>query len=235
MAEHPIIFSTDMVIKILTCANCGTITIEIKCPKCGSKDRLKTQTRRIVKARKLHPDYGKPVWDEAFVDGTLPEPYLHVPFDGLDYSGRSVYDHCGRTVHRHYPKWEVGDTLWVREALYCDEKGYFGRYKADNKPVGGELPLVWCWKTKHLSGRFMPKIQARIFLEIKNIRVERVQDIIHKDMRAEGVNGIYCGPGLQDYSYEKPFIKLWNSLNAKRGYGWDKNPWVWVIEFKRVT
>ena len=207
MAEHPIIFSTDMVVKILTCANCGTITIEIKCPKCGSKDRLKTQTRRIIKPQ---PDIGSyKGWAES----------------------RGIWRNTQSFPGKRWrcPYGQVGDTLWVREALYCDEKGHFGRYKADNKPVGGELPLVWCWKTKHLSGRFMPKIQARIFLEITNIRVVRVQDISGRDARQEGIVPRKDGWCRDD------FTQLWDTLNAKRGYGWDKNPFVWVIEFKRVT
>ena len=182
-------------------------------------DGRKTQTRRIVKARKLHPDYGVPIWDEAFVDGKPPEPYLHVPFNGREF---------GRTVHRHYPKWEVGDMLWVRESLYCDNKGHFGRYKADDAPVGGDLPLVWPWKTKHLSGRFMPKHLTRIWLEITNIRVERVQDINVDDCFAEGVS-------TQQATHAQPyFTAIWDSLNAKRGYGWDKNPFVWCISFKKI-
>ena len=188
MAEHPIIFSTEMVRAIL--------------------DGRKTQTRRIIK----------------------PEPNYMKEFGETDDNVKH------NIAKRVCPYGQVGDTLWVREALYCDEKGHFGRYKADNKPVGGELPLVWCWKTKHLSGRFMPKIQARIFLEITNIRVERVQDISEKDCYAEGITE----DEAIKYWHDGPqpvwaFSDLWDSLNAKRGFGWDKNPFVWCIEFKRFT
>ena len=214
MAEHPIIYSTEMVRAVL--------------------DGRKTKTRRIIKPQpefRQNKIVGKDVWCwDIYVWGAT----------GLSPNILSIVDKC--------PYGKVGDTLWVREALYCDEKGYFGRYKADNKPIGGELPLVWCWKTKHLSGRFMPKIQARIFLEITNItRVERVQDITPRDCVVEGIELIYGnrglspGAGYRDYSgaveacgATASFRTLWDSLNAKRGYGWDKNPWVWVIEFKRT-
>ena len=239
MAEHPIIFSTDMVRAIL--------------------DGRKTQTRRIIKARKLHPDYGKPVWDEAFVDGKPPEPYLHVPFG----------EGSNRTVHRHFPKWEVGDTLYVKEG-YRIKANLLPRYMIKVFYIAdgniNRLRLTekeWnLWNNRkypyrNTPGRFMYKSLARIFLEITNIRVERVQDISEKDAIAEGITDdeliftcLYdcanrnCdkidGKTLCDiYHTEEDcwqteaFGMLWDSLNAKRGYGWDKNPWVWVIEFKR--
>lgn len=68
---------------------------------------------------------------------------------------------------------------------------------------------------------------ARTFLEITNIRVERVQNISGPDVYNEG-----CPPECA--SYRMWFSHLWNTINAKRGYGWDKNPWVWVIEFKSL-
>ena len=207
MAEHPIIFSTEMVRAIL--------------------DGRKTQTRRIIKEI---PAY--------YVLGNRPKSYEEHEYAFLDMA-----DPIGTyPTYTKCPYGQVGDTLWVREALYCDEKGHFGRYKADNKPVGGELPLVWCWKTKHLSGRFMPKIQARIFLEITNIRVERVQDITLEDVIAEGIKDVNKCVYNDDNVFKcdhhdtvNKFKKLWDSLNAKRGYGWDKNPFVWCIEFKRFT
>jgi hypothetical protein len=78
----------------------------------------------------------------------------------------------------------------------------------------------------------------RITLEIVSVRVERVQDISEEDAEAEGINcadpfkvpyrGLYIADAPLRYAF------LWDSINAKRGFGWDKNPWVWVIEFKRV-
>jgi len=94
----------------------------------------------------------------------------------------------------------------------------------------------------------MPKWAARIFLEITNIRVERVQEISINDCVKEGIHKIRgllpprSNTAFKDYSGTIPecgatasFRTLWDSLNAKRGYGWDKNHWVWVIEFRKIN
>lgn len=95
---------------------------------------------------------------------------------------------------------------------------------------------------------FMPRQFSRILLEITDIRVERVQDITRDAAKAEGiqsfwnkqgisVNGI---PGLvepkpnQTWTAKDAFSTLWDSINAKRGYGWEVNPWVWVVEFRKI-
>ena len=86
----------------------------------------------------------------------------------------------------------------------------------------------------------MPREAARLFLAVKNVRLERLQDISSDDACNEGVecckdcmeHGGCNLPGVCAYSKQE-FKELWNSINAKRGYGWDTNPWVWVIEFER--
>jgi len=78
----------------------------------------------------------------------------------------------------------------------------------------------------------MPRWASRITLEITEVRVERVQEISLNDIRAEGIpddRATYNAP----IQVEK-FRTLWDSLNAKRGYSWSNNPWVWVITFRRV-
>ena len=91
---------------------------------------------------------------------------------------------------------------------------------------------------------FMPRQAARILLEITNIRVKRVQEITGYAALAEGIKGSlpYARSMTQariDYESRAPgfisdFRTLWNSINEKRGFGWDINPWVWVVEFKRI-
>ena len=71
----------------------------------------------------------------------------------------------------------------------------------------------------------MPRWASRINLEITDIRVERVQDITEEDAKAEGVDWY---PAMRA---NRLFQSLWDSINAKRGYAWDVNPWVWVVEF----
>ncbi len=83
----------------------------------------------------------------------------------------------------------------------------------------------------------MPRWVSRITLEITGVRVERVQDISTRDAVREGV--VIEGSGMLDAcdiasQARERFRDLWDSLNAKRGYGWDANPYVWVIEFKRI-
>ena len=72
---------------------------------------------------------------------------------------------------------------------------------------------------------FMPKWATRIWLEITSVGVERVQEMDIYDVQKEGV----VVDSIAGFSRME---KLWDSLNAKRGYGWNKNPWVWVIGFR---
>ena len=90
----------------------------------------------------------------------------------------------------------------------------------------GESPCRW------RPPRFMPRFASRILLEITNIRAERVQDITPEDAAAEGVQPAQWQSNDEGYICE--FQELWDSINAERGFGWDVNPWVWVIEFRRV-
>lgn len=98
---------------------------------------------------------------------------------------------------------------------------------------------------------FLPRWASRITLEVVSVRVERVQDISEEDAIAEGVETAMPatagavlpsndmlrtnGYGVVMQSAKAEYAKLWDTINAKRGYGWDANPWVWVIEFKQVA
>ena len=98
----------------------------------------------------------------------------------------------------------------------------------------------------------MPRWASRITLELTKVRVERVQEISEEDAIAEGLIGhlATCNSGLAKYPDGVPsginadrncdckvrqYSILWDSINAKRGFGWDVNPWTWVLEFKKVT
>lgn len=141
---------------------------------------------------------------------------------------------------RHKPIYSAGDILWVREtwaevfgnieyrADFSDDENHY-RAKRYGKVIARWRPSI-----------HMPREAARIFLHVTNVRVERLQDIAENDARAEGCREIRlpgivpedCGAVL--VSARGRFHALWDSLSAKRGYGWDTNPWVWVIEFERV-
>lgn len=116
---------------------------------------------------------------------------------------------------------EPGDRLWVRETWIPTTDGKrVGDYKASAYGRSYITP----WK----SPMFMPRWASRITLEVKRITVERVQEIDERDARIEGFTGEHFGSCVND------FIWSWDRLNAKRGYTWESNPWVWVIEFRRV-
>lgn len=184
-------------------------------------DGRKTQTRRIIKPQP--PDTSLlirgPEWYEPAMKNKFGELKPGKPIYG-------IYDEYGEWGIKcpYYP----GMVLWVRET-WCNA-GVFGyAYKAtDTLPVSAKSG----WR----SPRYMNREAARIFLKVNHVRVERLQDITEEDARAEGVKGIPRSRELyptDDYIY--PFKRLWDNINAKRGYGWETNPWVWVIEFRRVN
>ena len=112
-----------------------------------------------------------------------------------------------------------GGILWVRETWSKDVNGdYVYRTNYGSTEDDSFPPSLFKWRPSI----HMPKAAARIWLEVTDVRVERVQDITEEDAQAEGVDSL------------ADFIELWDKLNAKRGYGWDTNPWVWVIEFRVV-
>jgi len=136
---------------------------------------------------------------------------------------------CNRDEAIRCPYGFPGDRLWVKEQYAIDSGGllHHDKSKWDIKP---ELE----WK----SPRFMPKWASRILLEIVSVRVERLQDISFNDWVAdfcptlveqEKARASFTGADNQ----RKMAASFWDSINAKRGYSWESNPWVWVIEFKK--
>ena len=131
------------------------------------------------------------------------------------------------------PYGQVGSKLWVRETLYrhpyLDEAGYL----SDETPVFINQTIgdvaKWQWQRDILPSIHMPRWASRISLEVTEVRVERVQEIKPDELFKEGTNE-RCSPLIALWE----FRALWDSLNAKRGYGWEVNPWVWVISFRRV-
>ena len=86
----------------------------------------------------------------------------------------------------------------------------------------------------------MPRWASRITLEVTDVRVERVQEIDRFDAIAEGIRWTISDENtVHVYEASKQtrerFRELWDSINVKRGYGWDVNPWVWVVEFERIV
>jgi len=148
----------------------------------------------------------------------------------------------------------VGDRLWMRETLKEDEKGQWF-YSADNELVlvryKDELAMrAWAHHKElpYCPSLFMPRWASRgLFEIIPGLRPERLQEITKEDARAEGIlrfdsdhrdsnGGMGYNRGAPNlpmrYESKAAFMDLWDSINAKRGYGWSVNPWVWVISFK---
>ncbi len=183
-------------------------------------DGRKTQTRRVIKPQPCRPGIGTPPeqWPEKY-----PElcPY-GVPGDRL-------------LIKESYRITDVSPKGW---ALFD--------YIADGKRGGCQLaPAEFAkWKARKkpyavTSGRFMYRSLVRLKPPVTNVRVERVQEINWKDCVAEGVRlDSICGPHTRlsrAGAYKIGFHNLWETINKKRGYGWDQNPYVWVVEFKLLA
>jgi hypothetical protein len=137
---------------------------------------------------------------------------------------------------------QPGDILWVRETFTLTNYGK-PVYKADFRDKDGDFWSSIAADPKGVRWRpsiHMPRTAARIFLSLTAVRAERVQDITAQDAVAEGItweSGVawLCKPGTpRTNAYVSLYADLWDNLNAKRGYGWDPNPWVWVYTFERV-
>ena len=204
-----ILFSTEMVNAIL--------------------DGRKTQTRRVVK-KDISNQF------DVDVDGTA---YAYIEPETGD----------------HYKPVEISrirpsDILWVRETWQTvpaeSGDGYAYVYKASSNGQDWATNTEgWKWRPSI----YMPKEAARVFLRVKDVRVERVQEIDTDDAIAEGCSGVPCdclqfGRGwmgcesCMNTGWQEPpiveFMQLWDSINSKRGFSWDINPWVWPITFERT-
>lgn len=188
----------------------------------------KTQTRRIIKPQ-----------PEATLSGSLSGKWLSRPLNGLLLP--KIED-----IAIHCPFGVVGDRIWVRETFqgplfdydlmdsYCKdptpfEKPEFCVYKADGVPApefyDADDELHCCWRPSI----HMPRWACRILLEITNMRVERLKSISDGDAIREGCStaDMMSGDCVADV-----FARLWVSIYGSDS--WNANPWVWVIEFKRV-
>lgn len=218
MKERPILFSGPMARALLA----GT----------------KTQTRRILKLK-----WGFDV--EERDDGTL-WPWAEHP-------------DCDDDVWMPCPHGEPGDRLWVRESgamhpLAAPEDpaqpwlfrhdvqatASLGHYWVQRTRAPGASYSAECSREqflRHASAKVVPSIHmprwaCRILLDIKAVRVERLQDISEADCRAEGAHG---GHGsIPGYGYSATPLEHFQHIWKSTGGDWDANPWVWVVEFERA-
>ena len=203
MAIKPILFNTEMVRAIL--------------------DGRKTCTRRLVR----------------FLPGENPQ------WTGYIRDGLMLYNGKNEPCIRKAP-YQPGDTLYVRETWKKAPNGYY--YYEDWQR--GDIADLTKWKPSI----HMPKEAARIWIQIMNVRVERLQEMKPVDVIKEGAysdcwdclntygeSGSQCCYGTEEQCSQCDEVmmeweKLWTSTIKKSNlnrYGWDANPWVWVIEFER--
>ncbi|KLF39130.1 ASCH domain-containing protein [Klebsiella aerogenes] len=224
MTERGMIFNAEMVRALL--------------------DDRKTQTRRIVKGADGAVKFCKE-WD---INGEE----IFVVLGEKDHTGMNPV--LGATS---CPFGAVGDRIWVRETFqgplfdyeqmesYLEdsskfEKPEFCQYAADGKPApeyyDADDTLRHGWRPSI----HMPRWASRILLEITDVRVERLREISQADAEAEGVGKLKKGfwknyqPGWTEFQLTArgSFATLWKSIYGDES--WYADPWVWVIEFKRI-
>ncbi|QNH64141.1 hypothetical protein H4317_11060 [Hymenobacter sediminicola] len=175
----------------------------------------KTQTRRIVKAK----------------PGGSFQVYYR-PFDNSrEVQGLTAGGTLGDVIKCPYG--QPGERLWVRETHHKYGSGWI--YRADygeHTPVSDGIGGPW------KPSIHMPRVASRILLEIVSVRVERLQDISLKDVRAEGCEVREFSLLFTEDAAERQQVgasvyrTLWESINGPSS--WQANPWVWVVEFKRI-
>lgn len=203
----------------------------------------KTQTRRIMSPQPSHwSHYIQPMW------GTSPPP------NPVEFGEKWLWREVGpdypddTSDDRRCPYGQPGDRLWVREAWRTVESLDEIRPSmlADRVPIRYEADGFVRGKLRESTGRyrharFMPRWISRITLEVTNVRCERLHDITDADAKAEGVEPLPFERKLYpskhaatvtEWSHRAAFQLLWESINGAES--WRSNPWVWVVEFKRL-
>jgi len=223
-------------------------------------DGRKTQTRRVVKPQPL--THGRT------------DSRVRIYQRGEKWEVADTFSNDGFSCLDSFkcPYGQPGDVLWVREEHYM-----FGHWEHDlvserktcrqawmflpdsNEVRFFDNPPMACRNTKEKKvkfkqewnkrlARYMPKAACRIFLQVKSLRVERLQDISENDAVAEGiepVDSMLYPPHEYGFRFKNylqnsnsiclpkaSFMTLWQSINGPES--WDANPWVWVVEFERI-
>lgn len=207
MKEKPILFNTEKVKAIL--------------------DGKKTCTRQLIKRTPSNDDpCGYGFWKEFNKEDN--NWYIK------DYTHSATWWTLKEYIDK-FSRYHVGDILYVRET-WCFDSEQMYRYKAtlseDTEKIRKAFGVRW-----HPSIH-MPKEAARIFLKVTNVRIERLHEITEEGAKAEGVCGLCYDAKTGEEKYDMTWFKLfWDSTVNKKDldkYGWEINPFVWVIEFERI-
>lgn len=234
MSEKPILFNTEMVRAIL--------------------DGRKTQTRRLIRPQ----PYGYLNYIMAGAPSSVVGKWGYDPDSRkrIQALEEAIDNLAGNEESNRLwlPPCHADDLLWVRETWnygYVDsnyreysppdlwfeqedpkhkETHYMASpsywYYADAEDRKNMTELHGCWRPSI----HMPKEAARIWLKVKRVCVERVQDITNRDATAEGVT---CATDNSGMMHRHKFRELWDSISNEKS-NWDANPWVWVISFERI-
>ena len=182
-------------------------------------DGSKTQTRRLIKPHLHKNEYG---WRVCIGK-----------YSGEAY-GIETYDDDERSQGYIPHQYNIGDVLWVRET-WCHVKFGLGEWHYEYRADSAD-PNKWS------NGSFaewrpsihMPKAAARLFLRVTNVRIERLQDMSAEDCAHDGG---FAPEAIEAVGIAPLFGTLWDSTVKKDDlprYGWDANPWVYVVEFERI-
>jgi hypothetical protein len=230
MIERPILFSGPMVRAIL--------------------DGQKTQTRRVIKspAKNMQKDGCQVIRRNPDND-----PWYKDYIWSMRTSTGVWGDYTNEKFLKFCPYGVPCDRLWVRETFYAWGKwepyldGKKDRWRfLDHTDEKHPIKYPATEGNRFYQGPanggddyhcrpsiFMKRKYSRIALEVTGVIVERVQDISDCDSLAEGIKPLdVAARGYIDARVA--FRVLWDSINAKRGYSWDTNPWVWVVEFRMI-
>ncbi|HBV2211416.1 TPA: hypothetical protein MDR63_000818 [Klebsiella quasipneumoniae] len=222
MKERGMIFNSEMVRAIL--------------------DGRKTQTRRIMK---VQPKPSKSRPGDFWFSSKKLESMVHV--SDLAPGNSPIADYHLFIQEHCCPFGAVGDRIWVRETFAALEPGSYEqvkpqdghcqdlRYAATDRLAKSDADIRGY---KWVPSIHMPRWASRILLEITDVRVERLNAISQADAIAEGAPPSHPSIDCVSQEYGFPdFSRSWFGQTWQHIYGeesWDANPWVWVIEFKRV-
>lgn len=194
-------------------------------------DGHKTETRRVVTR-------GTSACEVPLEDLELEDAWSDPVERGHGCLKASALNHPDEgsrdSIHSIYPRWAPDDFLYVREAWApLDGIGDPGvtaiaagaLYRADHR--GGLRYDVKRWRPSI----YMPRKIARIWLRVESVHAERLQEISGQGALDEGIerNHVSIGDTVEDVRGR--FRIKWDALNGKGGFGWDANPWVWVIRY----
>lgn len=204
MADRPILFSAPMIRALL--------------------EGRKTQTRRIIKPQPEQTPRG--MW--------------HIR-GGCLLSADATDEEIAQ-AQLDYIRYEIGDRLWVRESLTkfqtfgapqptchypADDTGVYG---AMIVPSDGSGRAYWQWQRDRIPSIHMPRWASRLTLVVKDVRVQRLQDISKEDVIAEGISEREGYPIINVYAgWHEPFAQLWERINGDGA--WDANPFVVALTF----